>query len=114
MVQPKELKTARRGDLVLIHKIILEPGERADNLPEVTRKVPYECWIKGFLQDDFAEVGREVHIKSFIGRELCGTLVEINPVYDHNFGEPQPELNLIGINAWKKLQEGEGYHCDEH
>jgi len=104
MAKPKDNQTAKKGDLVVIHNIILEPGERAENLPEVTQKVPYECWIKGFLLDDERQIGQQARIESFIGREITGTLTETNPVYDHNFGEPQPELNLVGLNAWKKLE----------
>ena len=104
MAKPNENQMAKKGDLVVIHNIILEPGERSDNLPEATRNVPYECWIKGFLLDKQVHIGQRARIESFIGRELMGTLAEINPVYDHNFGEPQPELNFVGINAWKKLE----------
>ncbi len=103
---PKSIKAmkARKGDLVLIHLIVLEPAQRAENLPEATRAVPYEGWIKGFLLEKDAVIGDKVRIDSLIGRELSGILTEINPVYDHGFGEPQPELNTIGPEAWKELQ----------
>lgn len=104
MAKPKETGKAKRGDLVLVHLIVLEPSERTANLPDATRAVPYEGWIKGFLLEDQAEIGEIVRIKTLIGREISGLLTQINPVYDHNFGEPQPELNSIGLEAWKKLQ----------
>jgi hypothetical protein len=104
MPKSKKAVKARKGDLVLIHLVVLEPAQRAENLPEVTRIVPYEGWIKGFLLEDEAEIGETVRIKSLIGRDLSGKLTEINPVYDHGFGEPQPELNAIGPEAWKELQ----------
>lgn len=87
---------AKRDDLVQIHKIILEPDQRPDNLPARTKSVPYECWIKGFLVDENANIGDEVTIQTFIGREISGILYQVNPVYDHNFGEPQKELLSIG------------------
>lgn len=95
---------ANKGDLVQIHLVVLEPGERTANLPEATRAVPYEGWIKGFLLEEHAEIGQMVQIKTFIGRVLSGILTEINPVYEHNFGKPQPEINYIGEEAWKKLR----------
>ena len=52
--------TARKGDLVRVHVTVLEPGERAENLPESTRRVPYEGWIKGYLLDDEARPGDPV------------------------------------------------------
>ncbi len=107
MPESTKASKARKGDLVLIHLVVLDPAQRAENLPEVTRAVPYEGWIKGFLLDEDAEIGDKVRIESWIGRELAGILTEINPVYDHGFGEPQPELNAIGPEAWKELQGGE-------
>jgi hypothetical protein len=90
---------AIRGDLVLIHKVILEPIQRPDTLPACTKAIPYECWIKGFLIDANANMGDEVRIKTFIGRELAGTLHSVNPIYDHDFGKPQKELLLIGTEV---------------
>lgn len=87
---------ARRGDLVQIHEIILEPKQRPDTLPACTKAVPYECWIKGFLLNDNANIGDEVRIKTFVGRELSGKLCSVNPAYDHHFGVPQKELLSIG------------------
>jgi len=87
---------AKRGDLVMIHKIILAPDQRPDNLPPCTKTVPYECWMKGFLLNSEAAIGEKVQIETSIGREISGILVSINPTYDHNFGLPQKELLSIG------------------
>ncbi len=95
---------AKRGDLVQIHKIILEPDQRPENLPSSTKSVPYECLIKGFLIDEDANIGDEVKIETFIGREISGTLYQANPTYDHNFGEPQKELLSIGNEVKKELE----------
>ena len=86
---------AKNGDLVLIHKTILKPSERPDTLPACTKSVPYECWIKGFLLNSQATIGEEVQIETFIGREISGILVSVNPAYDHSFGLPQKELLSI-------------------
>lgn len=95
-------QTATRGDLVQIHKVILKPEQRPENLPECTKAVSYEAWIKGFLLDDKAKVGDTVRIETFIGRELSGTLEVVNPIYDHNFGKPRPELLRIGMEVKKQ------------
>jgi len=94
---------ARKGDLVQIHQIILEPDQRPENLPSSTKSVPYECWIKGFLLNESADLGNKVKIETFIGREILGILCSINPTYDHNFGTPLKELLTIGGEAKKQL-----------
>jgi hypothetical protein len=96
---------ARKGELVQVHIVVLAPGERAKTLPEATQVVPYEGWVKGYLLDEEAEIGDRVEIESFIGRKISGILAEINPVYEHDFGEPQPALNPIGKNALHLLEE---------
>jgi hypothetical protein len=90
------MANARKGDLVQIHRVVLEPDQRPDTLPECTKTVPYEGWTKGFLTSEEAAIGDEVSIETFIGREILGTLVSINPAYDHSFGKPQKELLSIG------------------
>ena len=95
---------AKRGDLVQIHRIILEPSQRPDNLPSSTRSVPFECWIKGFLIDEAANIGDEVRIRTFIGRKISGNLCQVNPIYDHDFGEPQMELLSVGNEVKKQLE----------
>jgi hypothetical protein len=95
---------AKRGDLVQIHTIILPPDQRPDSLPSCTKSVPYECWIKGFLMDDNADIGDEVRIQTFIGRETSGTLYQVNPIYDHNFGCTQETLLPIGKEAINRLE----------
>lgn len=98
---------AKKGDWVRIHKIVLEVGERAANLPEETKEVPLELWNKGFLLDDEANIGDEVEVETYIGRKVSGELVEINPYYDHDFGKLVPEIMYIGRQARKILREEE-------
>ena len=95
---------AKKNDLVQIHMTILEPRERPKTLPPSTAALPYECWIKGFLLDETANVGDPVKIKTLIGRVFSGILYTVNPVYNHNFGTPQKELLSIGEEAWDRLR----------
>ncbi len=87
---------AKKGDFVQIEVRILEPEERAPNLPEDTKRVPFEMRVKGFMLNDEASLGEVVRIRTFSGREVEGKLIAINPKYEHNFGEPVPEILTIG------------------
>lgn len=40
---------AKKGDWVLIHKIVLSPEERAPQVPDDTKKVPLEIGLKAIL-----------------------------------------------------------------
>lgn len=84
----------KKGEWVRIHKIILEPSERAPQVPEDTKAVPLEMWDKGYLQAD-AKIGDEVEIETVTGRKETGTLIEVNPYYTHDFGTFVPELLAI-------------------
>jgi len=96
----------KKGTWVRIHKIILEPSERAPQVPEDTRKVPFEMWVKGFLLQD-AEMGDEVTIETVTGRTETGNLVEVNPYYEHDFGKFVPELLAIDKQVREILFGGE-------
>ncbi len=96
---------AKQGDWVKIHSVVLEPFERAKNLPEDTKKVPLEMWINGFLKKN-GEINDIVEITTLSGRTVSGKLVEINPRYTHDFGDPVPELLKIGPILKKQLEKG--------
>lgn len=96
---------AKRGDWVRIHKIILEVGERASNIPEDTQNVPLEMWDKGFLLDEKSNIGDEVEVETYIGRVIKGRLIEINPYYKHDFGKSVPELLYIGRQTRSILED---------
>lgn len=84
-----------RGSWVEIGEVVLEAGARAPQVPEDTQRVPLETRVKGFLVAD-AELGAETEIETPSGRRLRGTLMAINPAYDHGFGPPLAELLDIG------------------
>lgn len=84
----------KKGDWVLIHKIVLSPEERAPQVPDDTKKVPLEMWIKGYLNED-AQIGDQVSITTRTKRVEEGKLLEVNPYYTHDFGKFVPELLKI-------------------
>jgi len=96
----------KKGSWVRIHDIVLEPSQRAANLPEDTKKVPLEMWTKGFLMED-AEIGSIVEIETITKRHVKGTLIEVNHHYDHDFGKFIPEILEIGIQLKDILWGGE-------
>ncbi len=99
--------TAKKGDWVRIHKIVLEVGQRATNIPEDTQNVPLEMWDKGFLINENANIGDNVEVETYIGRKVEGKLIEVNPYWDHDYGKAVPELLYIGRQARELLEEGE-------
>lgn len=93
---------AKRGDRVKVHSIVLTPSERADSLPEETKRVPLELWVTGRLEKD-AERGDTVWINTRTGRRVSGTLVDDAPCYDHTYGAFVPELRVAGDQAFLLL-----------
>jgi len=91
---------AKKGDWIMVHNIVLTPDERAPQVPDDTKKVPLEMWVKGYAQSD-ANEGEIVEVETITGRKVSGKLVEVAPTYNHSFGNNVPELLAIG----KQLRE---------
>ncbi len=92
------------GTWVEIHGVILPAGERAPQVPEDTANVDLEMRAKGFLAEA-VELGAEAEVLTVAGRRLRGTVVAVNPSYDHGFGAPLPELFEIGGEVRAILRE---------
>jgi peptidoglycan/xylan/chitin deacetylase (PgdA/CDA1 family) len=99
------MNTARNGDWVQVHRIVLTADERAPQVPDDTKRVPLEVWVKGTLQHD-AAIGDPVLIITMSGRKETGTLVAVNPGYAHGFGRFVPELHAIEIQLNELRHEG--------
>ena len=98
----------KKGAWVRIHRILLTPGERAPQVPEDTRQVPLEMWVKGWLLAD-AEPGETVEIETAAGRREQGTLLQENHAYGHSFGDFIPELPAIDRQV-REIVFGGGEH----
>jgi len=94
-----------KGQLVEVHVVVLKPEERQADLPEETRKVPLEAWIKGMALS-VAEIGQEVEIETASGRRIKGTLTEIVPGYAHTYGPLVHELEPVGRELRAMLKGG--------
>jgi hypothetical protein len=96
---------AKKGTWVLIHRIILDASERALSVPDDTKKVPLELWVKGRLRSD-AEIGADVEVITRTGRLEHGRLLEENPTFKHGFGDFVPELLTISEQVREIVFEG--------
>lgn len=97
-------KSVILGDWVEIERIVLEPNERNENLPMDTKTKPYKQWIRGNLQNEKAEIGDEVSIKTLINNTYVGILVDTDPKYTHNFGDSINELIQIRKELKKEME----------
>ena len=100
------MSAAKKGDWVQIHQIVLNPEERAPQVPDDTKQVPLELWVKGYALGD-ANPGEQIEIETTTGRIVKGELVAVNPKYDHSFGEFVPELLKVDRQVKEILFGGE-------
>ena len=84
----------KKGQWVQIRTIILEPKDRAPQVPEDTKKTPFVMWVKGYLNAD-ANINDECEITTVTGRKVKGLLDAVEPSYTHDFGKYIPELDII-------------------
>lgn len=96
----------KKGEWVQIERTILEPSERAPQVPDDTKKTPLIMWVKGFLEED-AEIGDDVKVVTRTGRIETGKLLEADPVYDLNYGNFVPELLKINEQVREELFGGD-------
>lgn len=105
-----EVTRCAAGDWVEIGFVLLEPADRSTNLPHDTAAQPLRVWVKGYARSA-ATVGEELAVETMSGREVTGTLTEVNPGYFHTFGKPAPELTAVGrelrarVAAYRKAGE---------
>jgi len=83
-----------QGAWVEIEQVVLLAGERAPQVPVDTQQVPLLLRAKGILLAE-GQLGGQVEIETVVGRRLSGTLIAVNPPYDHSFGSPIAELTAI-------------------
>ena len=94
---------AKKNDWVRIHRDVLTADQRTGKLPDDTKQVPLEMWVKGYLQNDAAQVGDEVTVLTVVGRTEHGKLIEVDPCYNLNYGEYVPEIAAIDKQLRGKL-----------
>ncbi|MFA5479363.1 MAG: 2-amino-4-oxopentanoate thiolase subunit OrtA [Candidatus Muiribacteriota bacterium] len=90
---------------VQIEKVVLKASQRTSKIPEDTLKCDYVMRINGYA--DNAEIGKQTEITTLTGRKVSGRVVEVNPKFRHDFGEPVEELMHVGRVCRKELAGGE-------
>lgn len=100
------MRTAKKGDWVQIHNVLLPAGGRALQVPEDTQACDLDLWVKGVLQKDAAE-GELAEIVTMTGRHVTGTLCDINPKYIHTYGDFTPELLRVDLQVRQMIFGGE-------
>lgn len=95
----------QKGDWIEIHQAILQPSERSKDIPDDTRQVPLEAWIKGWAQSAAAE-GEVVEIETPAHRKVEGTFTQMDPGYSHTYGPAVPELAPISGELRAMLRGG--------
>ena len=100
------MDSAKKGDWVQIHQILLKPEERAPQVPGDTKKVPLEIWLKGIALHD-ANIGSTIEVLTTTGRRVKGELTAVNPGYKHSFGNFVPELLKVDRQLKQILFGGE-------
>lgn len=98
---------AKRGDWVRIHSIVLKAAERTAKIPEDTRRCDLQQWTKGFLEDQYADLGDEVTVKTASNRIVKGSLIEESPYFTHSYGKFVPEIIEIDKQL-RSIMFGEG------
>lgn len=101
------MANALKNDWVEIEILLLDSSQRANTLPKETTTVPLKSYVQGFLVDEKGIVGDQVKVRTQSGREIQGKLIEVSPKFEHDFGQPIPELLTIGSELRKIMEKGE-------
>lgn len=96
----------KAGTWVKIEDTVLESQNRAPQLPEDTKGVPLLMWTKGYLMEN-GVMNEYSTVKTITGRIVRGRIIEVEPFYQHNYGDFVPELMEIGKKARSQLWGGE-------
>ena len=94
----------RIGQWIEVERVLLEPADRAANLPEDTADKPLVVWVKGFARGEAAH-GEECEIETMTGRAVRGRVSDLDPAYMHTFGPQPPEIAGVGRDLRARLAE---------
>lgn len=88
----------KKGTWVEVEEIVLLSEDRANNIPDETKKTPLKSWTRGKCLSD-CELGDQVSVETNIGRIASGKIVDIEPGYYHTYGKYVEEISNIGKQA---------------
>ena len=98
----KNKPTIAAGTWVELERVILKPGERAPGIPADTASVPFAARVRGFLVAP-ARRGATVEVRTQADRVVSGTLRAVLPRNPADFGDPSPELLVVGKGMKRRL-----------
>ena len=90
------------GQWVEVERVLLEPADRAANLPEETATKPLLVGVKGVALGEAAS-GEECEVETMTGRVVSGRLSDLDPAYTHTFGSQPPEIAGVGRDLRARL-----------
>ncbi len=90
------------GQWVEVERVLLEPADRAANLPEETAGKPLLVWVKGFACGE-ATLGEECEVETMTGRVVRGRVSDLDPAYTHTFGSQPREIAGVGRDLRARL-----------
>ena len=82
--------------------MILKPGERAPGIPADTASVPFAARVRGFLVTP-ARRGATAQVRTQADRVASGRLRAVLPRNPADFGDPSPELLVVGKAMKRRL-----------
>ena len=90
------------GTWVELERVILKPGERAPGIPADTASVPFAARVRGFLVTP-ARRGATAQVRTQADRVASGRLRAVLPRNPADFGDPSPELLVVGKAMKRRL-----------
>jgi 2-amino-4-ketopentanoate thiolase alpha subunit len=97
-------RTVPAGTWVELERVILRPGERAPAIPADTASVPFAARVRGFLLAP-ARMGTNAEVRTQAERVVSGRLRAVLPRNPADFGDPSPELLLVGKAMKQRLKD---------
>ena len=94
--------TIAAGTWVELERVILKPGERAPGIPADTASVPFAARVRGFLIAP-ARRGATAEVRTQADRVVSGKLRTVLPRNPADFGDPSPELLVVGKEMKRRL-----------
>ena len=98
----KNKPTIAAGTWVELERVILKPGERAPGIPADTASVPFAARVRGFLIAP-ARRGATAEVRTQADRVVSGKLRTVLPRNPADFGDPSPELLVVGKEMKRRL-----------
>lgn len=106
-LDPGQYAERKKGDYVVVQRVVLTAQQRAPQVPEDTAQQPLIALFKGFLEDESAVPGDEVNVVTMSGRKDRAVLTARDPSAQHTYGRYVDELMQVHRQVCDLLYGGE-------